>query len=166
MGRKGLNVKTNMGQPINLLVPVRYWTSWRGSDHSLLHPGFFTGRPVSCVGCHASLPVVLIRVKTGCVARRAARRGGGLRLDHYVGSWGWHTRWWEKPQDTAETFTVHVFKILILFRRALPLEPWPSLDVRPMRLERCVCTRGMNWRYGLRPACVRPGDSGLYPSGS
>lgn len=81
-GRKGLNVK--------MARPVIHWLlfSCGGSDYLLLHPGFFTGWSVSCVGRHASLPVVLIRVKTGGVARSAARRRGGLCLDHYVGSWG------------------------------------------------------------------------------
>lgn len=44
---------------------------------------------------------------------------------------------------------------------SVPLKPCPSLDVSPMRLGRCVCIRGMNWRYWLRPAPVSPGDSGL-----
>lgn len=58
----------------------------------LLHPGFFSCWSVSCTGCHGSLPVVLICVKTGDITSRTAGCSGRLRLDHYVGSWKTHTQ--------------------------------------------------------------------------
>lgn len=62
----------------------------------LLHPGLFSCWSVCCTGCHGSLPVVLILVKTGDIISRTAGCSGRLCLDHYVGSWKTDTEKTEK----------------------------------------------------------------------
>lgn len=71
---------------------------------------------------------------------RTAAFNGRVGLNYDVGSWG---------ENKCEEINInsHLSSQCLVCETVadlLPLEPCPSFEVRPMRLERCVCTRGMN----------------------